>query len=63
MAGRNDPTQEEIARECLLIQSGWSESERWSRLRSDWRAAFRRVDGQRIEFDASTYNEHHGKTG
>jgi len=60
---RTDPSPAEIAALCREIQSAWSEVERWSRLRSDWRAAFRRVDGQRIEFDASTYNEHHGKTG
>lgn len=54
----NEPTAEEIAERCREIQATWSEAERWSRMRSDWRASFIRCDNQRIEFDAEDYAAH-----
>ncbi len=59
--GQADPTPEQIQAECLLIQSSWSAEERWSRLRSDWRPTYRRVDGEHPPIDAATYSEHHDR--
>lgn len=53
-----DLTPEEIRQECLAIQSEWTPQERWKRMRSDWRATYRRADGEHIEFDAETYSQH-----
>ena len=54
----NPPSPDEIAERCRMIQAEWSESERWSRMRADWRPTFIRADGQRIAFDHDTYSEH-----
>ena len=34
---QSDPTQEQIAAECKLIQAMWSDAERVGRMRVDWR--------------------------
>ena len=54
-----DPTPEQIAAECLLIQSGWSDRERLSRLRSDQRPMFTTCDGRELDIDAAVYEGHH----
>lgn len=59
--GKQDPSPEEIAAECALIQAGWSAEERLKRMRSDWRPTYRRVDGEHPEMSAEDYNEHHSK--
>jgi hypothetical protein len=59
MAVKRDPSPEEIAEACLMIQAGWSERERLSRLRVDLRPHYTRCDGVDEEFDADTYNGHH----
>lgn len=57
-----DPTPEQIAAACLEIQSTWSERERMSRLRVDWRPMFSRCDGEKLEIDAAGYERHHASS-
>lgn len=59
MAANRDPSPEQIAELCLLIQAGWSERERLSRLRSDQRPTHRLADGRREAMSSSVYNGHH----
>jgi hypothetical protein len=55
----NDPSPEQIATACLLIQAGWSERERMSRLRADLRPQYTRCDGVTEEMSSSVYDDHH----
>lgn len=55
----HDPSPEQIRLACLEIQRGWSERERQSRLRADWRPTFTRCDGIRQDIDAEVYSGHH----
>ncbi len=55
----NDPTPEEIAAACLLIQAGWSEQEKLKRLRADLRPTYTRCDGEHEEMTAANYDGHH----
>ena len=59
MAATKDPTPEEIAAACLLIQAGWTEAERMERLRSDLRPSFVRCDGVTESMTADVYDRHH----
>ena len=59
MSAANDPSPEEIAERCLLIQAGWTAREKLSRIRSDWRPSFTTCDGRELEMDAETYSGHH----
>ena len=59
MAATRDPSPEEIAAECLLIQATWSAREKLSRLRSDLRPTYTRCDGETEEMTADVYNGHH----
>lgn len=63
MAARKDPTPEEIAAQCLLIQATWTESERMSRLRADVRPEFRLADGRRQAMTGAVYRQHHEQRG
>lgn len=45
-----EPTPEQIAAACAAIQSGWSESERESRLRGN--VALMKYDAPNVEHDA-----------
>lgn len=56
-----DPSPEEIAAACLLIQSMWSPREKLSRLRVDLRPAYTRCDGETEEMTADDYNGHHSE--
>lgn len=56
---KRDPSPAEIAAECLLIQAGWTERERLSRLRADLRPSFVRCDGVTEPMTAEVYNGHH----
>ncbi|MFN8705484.1 MAG: hypothetical protein ACK526_01025 [Planctomyces sp.] len=56
---RKDPTLEEIAAARLEIQATWSDDERMKRMRSDWRASFRRCDGVNEDMELETYSQHH----
>jgi len=53
-----DPSLDEIAASCLLIQQTWSPEERLKRLRSDWRPTFLRADGVPEEMDAQDFQHH-----
>ncbi len=55
----NDPTPEQIAAACLLIQAGWSAREKLSRLRVDLRPMYQRCDGERETMAAEDYAGHH----
>ncbi len=57
-AAKPDPTPEEITAICREIQAGWSDEERLKRMRPDWRPAFVRCDGELIDMDLKTYEEH-----
>ena len=59
MAATRDPSPEQIAAACLEIQSGWSDRERLSRLRSDQRPMFTTCDGRELDIDAAVYEGHH----
>jgi hypothetical protein len=59
----NDPTPEQIAAACLLIQSTWSAREKLSRLRVDLRPMYQRCDGERETMAAEDYNDHHNERG
>ena len=61
MAATKDPSPEEIAAACLLIQAGWTEAERMKRLRVDLRPSFVRCDGEVEEMTAEVYNGHHSE--
>jgi hypothetical protein len=61
MAATRDPSPEEIAELCLLIQSTWTEAERMKRLRVDLRPAYTRCDGVTEEMAADVYNGHHSE--
>jgi hypothetical protein len=54
-----DPTPEQIAAACLLIQAGWSEAERLKRLRADLRPTYTRCDGVTETMTADVYDRHH----
>lgn len=54
-----NPTPEEIRQRCLEVQSTWTEQERWSRLRADWRPTFTTADGQRKQIKPEDYERHH----
>ena len=54
-----DPTPEQIASACLEIQATWTERERLTRLRVDWRPSYTRCDGEREMIDAASYERHH----
>lgn len=56
---RKDPTPEEIAAECLLIQETWTEAEKLKRLRVDLRPTFTVADGRQLDMSSSVYNRHH----
>jgi len=53
-----DPTPDEIAAACLLIQSTWSAVERQRRLRSDMRPTVAGADGRLHDVNASDYSDH-----
>jgi hypothetical protein len=55
----NDPTPEQIAAACLLIQATWTPAEKLKRLRVDLRPTFTSCDGRELEIDAAAYNRHH----
>ena len=59
MAATKDPTPEEIAADCRLIQATWTAAEKMKRLRVDLRPMFTRCDGEKLEIDAAAYNRHH----
>lgn len=59
MTATKDPSPAEIAAACLLIQAGWSETERLKRLRVDLRPTYTRCDGERLEMSSSVYDGHH----
>ena len=59
MAAKKDPTPTEIAELCLQIQAGWTERERMSRLRADWRPMFTLADGRQQDIEAADYEQHH----
>jgi hypothetical protein len=59
MTATRDPTPAEIAAACLLIQAGWSERERMTRLRADLRPTYTRCDGVTEEMTADVYIGHH----
>jgi hypothetical protein len=59
MTATKDPTPEQIAAACLLIQADWTPAERMRRLRSDLRPSFTSCDGRELEIDAAAYNRHH----
>ena len=61
MSAANDPSPEEIAERCLLIQAGWTAREKLSRLRVDLRPHYTRCDGETEEMAADVYNGHHGQ--
>ena len=54
-----DPSPEEIAELCLLIQQTWTAAERMKRLRPDLRPHYTRCDGISEDIDAEDYDEHH----
>ncbi len=54
-----DPTPEEIAAECLLIQSTWTAAERMKRLRVDLRPTYTRCDGETEVMSPAHYERHH----
>lgn len=56
-----DPSPEEIAELCLLIQADWSPAERMRRLRSDLRPHYQRCDGETEEMAADVYEGHHSE--
>jgi hypothetical protein len=59
MAQNPDPSPEEIAELCLLIQADWSPAERMRRLRPDLRPCFTLADGRQQDIEADVYNGHH----
>ena len=59
MKKNSDPTPEQIAAECLEIQATWSQRERMSRLRADWRPMFSLADGRPQGIEAADYEQHH----
>ena len=59
MTATKDPSPAEIAAACLLIQAGWSETERLKRLRVDLRPTYTRCDGERLEMTSDVYDRHH----
>lgn len=59
MAATRDPSPEEIAELCLLIQSTWTAAERMKRLRPDLRPTITVADGRRLEMSSDDYSEHH----
>jgi hypothetical protein len=59
MAATRDPSPEEIAAACLLIQATWSAREKMSRLRVDLRPTYQRCDGETEEMSSSVYDGHH----
>jgi hypothetical protein len=61
MRKTKDPTPEQIAAACLLIQSGWTAREKMSRLRVDLRPTYQRCDGETEEMTADVYNGHHNE--
>lgn len=58
MSNPNDPTPEQIAAACLLIQAGWSPDETLRRLRADWQPTYTRADGVREVMAADDYTAH-----
>lgn len=61
MAATKDPSPEQIAAACLLIQATWTAREKLSRLRVDLRPHYTRCDGETEEMAADVYNGHHGQ--
>ena len=61
MKAKKDPSPEQIAELCREIQATWSEREKLSRLRVDWRPSFTRCDGETEEMTADVYNGHHNE--
>jgi hypothetical protein len=61
MAANPDPSPEQIAADCLLIQATWTAREKLSRLRVDLRPHYTRCDGEHEEMTADNYNGHHGQ--
>ncbi len=61
MATNRDPSPEEIAELCLLIQQTWTAAEKLRRLRVDLRPAFTLADGRQHDIDAKTYADHHSQ--
>ena len=59
MTATRDPTPEEIAAACMLIQATWSEAERMKRLRVDLRPTYTRCDGVTETMTADVYEGHH----
>ena len=53
-----DPSPEQIAAECLLIQATWSPAERMKRLRADLRPQYQRCDGVMADIDVDDYETH-----
>ena len=53
-----DPTPDEIAAACLLIQSTWSAVERQRRLRSDMRPTVAGADGRLHDVNADDLATH-----
>ena len=61
MAATKDPSPEQIAAACLLIQATWTAREKLSRLRVDLRPHYTRCDGETEEMSADVYNGHHSE--
>ena len=59
MTATKDPTPEEIAAACLLIQATWTPEERLKRLRVDLRPVFTLCDGVTEPMAAASYDGHH----
>lgn len=55
----NDPSPAEIALACREIQQTWSNRERLSRMRVDWRPSYQRCDGVNEEMTSEAYSGHH----
>jgi hypothetical protein len=53
-----DPTPEQIAAECLLIQQTWTPAERLRRLRPDWRPVVAVADGRLVNVSAEDFGVH-----
>lgn len=53
-----DPTPEQIAAECQLIQSTWTPAERLRRLRVDLRPMVRTSDDRLVDVGADDYDTH-----
>jgi len=58
MSTKPDPSPNELALACLLIQSHWTPDERFRRLRFDERPMVRSADDRLVSVSAADYDEH-----